>query len=52
MNDETEQLLEKPEHSQNEGPRDLTLEREVHERMIKRQSEASRSYTTGKFRSA
>ncbi|MCV3274146.1 hypothetical protein [Roseobacter sinensis] len=38
--------------AQGDQTRDLEQERQVYERMLERQSEASRQYTVGKFRSA
>lgn len=38
--------------AQDDQTRDLEQERRVYERMLERQSEASRQYSMGKFRSA
>ncbi len=38
--------------AQADQARDLEQERQVYERMLERQSEASRQYSMGKFRSA
>lgn len=38
--------------AQGDQTRDLEQERQVYERMLERQSEASRQYSVGKFRSA
>ena len=44
--------LSEQEQPQRETTRDLDQERKAYERMIERLSEASRVYTSGKFRSA
>lgn len=38
--------------AQDDQTRDLEQERRIYERMLERQSEASRQYSMGKFRSA
>ncbi len=52
MDHERDQVLDKTQESQADKTRDLKQERQNYERMLERQSEASRQYTTGKFRSA
>ena len=47
------QIPDQPQaQAQADQARDLEQERQVYERMLERQSEASRQYSMGKFRSA
>lgn len=52
MDHETQQQYNQNEPENNELTRDLNQEREKFERMIERQSEASREYNMGKLLSA
>lgn len=52
MNHKNHQQYNQNEPDNNEAARDLNQEREEFERMIERQSEASREYNMGKLQSA
>lgn len=52
MNCQREQMPNREQEADRSQIRDLDEERQAYERMLERQSEASRVYSSGKFRSA